>query len=328
MRRGASDRPASSEANDAPVARSTVTKNAQTGQEQHKQHQTLGEKQAERVEALRSAQSSEAEMASARARIAADITVQLEVRVRGKTLQQALREFGVPVATDVPEADAVASAYRKALAKYHPDRAMQKRLSLKAQVEAEEIYKMIQNLHDTWAERAPQHPDNNGDPFTATAASRRSTPGHGTPSWSSAAGHSYGAGRRAGAGARTSGRPTSAGANPSNISGNWSAQAQQRKHQNQQVIFATCHANSQSAAPSSMLRNHTSSSFLSISSRSLLVLLQLLCLLTPLSNWTWRDQSLGPLWLIQQPKSWFVQRTGGRDPSFSWLASGRSDWRQ
>ena len=88
-------------------------------------------------------------MVSSRARIAADITVQLDARVRGKSLRQALEEFGVPVARGMPESDAIASAYKKALAKFHPDRAMQKRLSLSAQVEAEETYKLLQNLHES-----------------------------------------------------------------------------------------------------------------------------------------------------------------------------------
>ena len=202
-------------------------KTAQTVQQQ-RQQQTLGEKQAERVEALRSAQSSEAEMASSRARIAADITIQLDVRVRGKSLRQALEEFGVPVARDMPESDAIASAYKKALAKFHPDRAMQKRLSLNAQVEAEETYKLLQNLHEVWTKRAAQRPDIN-NPFAATAASRRDTTD--TPSWSSAAGHAYGAGRRTGTGARPGGRPRSAGTNANNANGygKWSTKGQQQQ---------------------------------------------------------------------------------------------------
>jgi DnaJ-domain-containing protein 1 len=206
---------------------------------QQQQRQTLGEKQADRVEALRSAQSSEAELAATRARLSSDIIVQLNARVRGKTLRQALTEFGVAVARDVPEADAIASAYRKALAKYHPDRAMRKGLSLAAQVEAEETYKLLQNLHEDWSKRAARA---NDSPFAANAASRRNTAaaaaggggGGGWDDWSSAAGHAYGAGRRGGGGGAAAGgarRPGSAGSNASGApGGRWSAnQARQQQ---------------------------------------------------------------------------------------------------
>ena len=245
MSRDASDSLTPPEPSNAslPQRANAGTKKKQTDHQQ-RQQQTLGEKQAVRVEALRSAQSSEAEMASARAHIAADITVELDARVRGKSLRQALEEFGVPVARDVPESDAIPSAYKKALAKFHPDRAMQKGLSLRAQVEAEETYKLILNLHEAWTKNSPQQPDIDADPFAATAASRRNATD--TPSWSSAAGHAYGAGRRTGAGAR----PRSAGANARNAarSGKWSAgQAQgQRQHQ---VCVAPKRANRQSASP-------------------------------------------------------------------------------
>ena len=233
MRRDASDSLAPSESSNASLPqRANAGTNKKQTDHQQRQQQTLGEKQAVRVEALRSAQSSEAEMACARARIAADVTVELDARVRGKSLRQALEEFGVHVARDLPESDAIPSAYKKALAKFHPDRAMQKGLSLSAQVEAEETYKLLQNLHEAWASKSLQHSDIDADPFAATAASRRNATD--MPNWSAAAGHAYGAGRRTGAGAR----PRSAGANARNSarSGTWSAG--QAQGQQQQVCIA------------------------------------------------------------------------------------------
>jgi hypothetical protein len=47
----------------------------------------------------------------------------------------------------IPE---LGKAYKKALAKHHPDRATQKGASWEIVVEAEEVYKLIQNKHTEW----------------------------------------------------------------------------------------------------------------------------------------------------------------------------------
>eukprot|EP01047_Picozoa_sp_COSAG01_P082988 COSAG01_NODE_17181_length_1172_cov_3.065238_2_plen_117_part_01 len=44
----------------------------------------------------------------------------------------------------------VAKAYRRALVKFHPDRAAQRGLGARGQLEAEETYKLLQNLHEEW----------------------------------------------------------------------------------------------------------------------------------------------------------------------------------
>eukprot|EP01047_Picozoa_sp_COSAG01_P086386 COSAG01_NODE_19401_length_1011_cov_2.995614_1_plen_44_part_10 len=41
-----------------------------------------------------------------------------------------------------------AKAYRKALIKFHPDRAQQRGLGMAQLIEAEETYKLIQNLYE------------------------------------------------------------------------------------------------------------------------------------------------------------------------------------
>ena len=91
--------------------------------------QTLGEKQDDRVRALRSAQCEEAERASERERAAPAIIARLRARVDRKPFRQVLAEFGVPVAPGAGEEEGVAAAYRKALVKFHPDRALQRGLS-------------------------------------------------------------------------------------------------------------------------------------------------------------------------------------------------------
>ena len=99
------------------MARPDLVRSGSRKQHQHQTTdgpaQTLTEKQATRVEALRSAQTSEAEQASERARLATGIIAQLQSRVRGKRLREALDEFRIPVKRNVPETEAIASAYRK-----------------------------------------------------------------------------------------------------------------------------------------------------------------------------------------------------------------------
>jgi len=91
--------------------------------------QTLGEKQDDRVRALRSAQCEEASRASERERAAPAIIARLRARVDRKPFRQVLAEFGVPVAAGAGGEEGVAAAYRKALVKFHPDRALQRGLS-------------------------------------------------------------------------------------------------------------------------------------------------------------------------------------------------------
>ena len=63
--------------------------------------------------------------------------------VQGKSYSQVLRSFGIIVRADATPAE-LSKARKKALVKYHPDRAVGRGAPWEKVVEAEEIYKLLQ----------------------------------------------------------------------------------------------------------------------------------------------------------------------------------------
>jgi hypothetical protein len=71
----------------------------------------------------------------------------LAQKVKGKSFAAALCAFGIQVVDDATTAE-LQKARKKALVKFHPDRAIQRGEPWEKIVEAEEIYKLLQNLHE------------------------------------------------------------------------------------------------------------------------------------------------------------------------------------
>lgn len=112
-------------------------------------------------------------------------------------------------------AQAVARAYRAALVAHHPDRALQRGLDAAGQLRAEEVYKLLQNLHERYvqAQEPPPPPP-------------RQEPGE----WPSAQGSSAAAGRGARRPRRGEELPSAAAAAAAELGGGrWSAAAAARR---------------------------------------------------------------------------------------------------
>ena len=128
----------------------------------------LKRNQAQRVHDLREANKGEASKAAAKQKLVSDICDKLQRQVKNKSFPQAMEAFGIKIVREdgdgkrLPEAEAMAKAYKKAMVKYHPDRAQQRGLGEEALLEAEETYKLIQNLYETYRRKpsaaAPKKP--------------------------------------------------------------------------------------------------------------------------------------------------------------------------
>lgn len=110
-------------------------------------------------------------------------------------------------------AQAVARAYRAALVAHHPDRALQRGLDAAGQLRAEEVYKLLQNLHERYVQAQEPPPP-------------RQEPGE----WPSAQGSSAAAGRGARRPRRGEELPSAAAAAAAELGGGrWSAAAAARR---------------------------------------------------------------------------------------------------
>ncbi|CAM6122757.1 unnamed protein product [Calypogeia fissa] len=109
-------------------------------------------KQKERIEELRLSQRKEERQMDLRDQLRGQVRTELE-RVAANCLDFAtlLRKLGVPVeGGSQPSTQQVNAAYKKALFKFHPDRAVaSSQGEPRKQVEAEEKFKLIQRLKDT-----------------------------------------------------------------------------------------------------------------------------------------------------------------------------------
>jgi DnaJ-class molecular chaperone len=75
--------------------------------------------------------------------------------VRGKSFAEALRAFGVNVALNATREELL-KARKRALVQFHPDRMLSKGEPWHKIVEAEEIYKLLQNLHEQQQQQQQQ----------------------------------------------------------------------------------------------------------------------------------------------------------------------------
>ena len=127
--------------------------------------------QEKRLAQLRARTAMESSRAAEKQELVRSISVKLQRRVCGRPFPKVLAAFGVE-SSGSSEA-AMAKAYKKALVKYHPDRAAQRGCEYEEQLEMEETYKLLQNLHSEWTEslRAGVEPEEEEDepPFTPPA---------------------------------------------------------------------------------------------------------------------------------------------------------------
>ena len=115
--------------------------------------------QAARVASLRAEKEREGAEAAATVAMVSRIADRLERDlVAGRSFVEVLEKVGVTVSLDDvefggdEEEQVVAKAVRRALIKFHPDRAVQKGLGVEETLEATETYKLLQNLHGEWLE--------------------------------------------------------------------------------------------------------------------------------------------------------------------------------
>lgn len=115
-----------------------------------------------RVRVLREQVEADRQKAAERQRARAEICDLLKAKVAKKSFPAVLEAFGVQIRREdaegeqIAEKEAIAKAYKKAMVKYHPDRAQQRGLSEAEQVEAEETYKLLQNLYENYTRPRPR----------------------------------------------------------------------------------------------------------------------------------------------------------------------------
>jgi outer membrane protein assembly factor BamB len=110
----------------------------------------LAQKQANRVTALRQEQEKAAGAAAEKQALVQALERQLQKTIAGRTFPQVLVKLGVLTAEEGSEASVINRAYRKALIENHPDRCRAKGYTVEQTVEAEEIYKLLQNEQQKW----------------------------------------------------------------------------------------------------------------------------------------------------------------------------------
>lgn len=115
-----------------------------------------------RVRVLREQVEADRQKAAERQRARAEICDLLQAKVGKKSFPAVLEAFGVQIQREdaegeqIAEKEAIAKAYKKAMVKYHPDRAQQRGLREAEQVEAEETYKLLQNLYENYTRPRPR----------------------------------------------------------------------------------------------------------------------------------------------------------------------------
>lgn len=192
--------------------------------------QDLRKNQAQRVHDLREQAKDEEKKAVDKQRAVSDICDRLAAKVKNKSFSAVLETFGIKVNREdgegkrIPEAEAMAKAYKKAMVKFHPDRAQQRGLGEAAQMEAEETYKLLQNLYENYR-RKPSPP---------SGSSGRSGNGGGARTGQGKAGARQGhygqrPGAAAGAGAARPRKPSGGSANRGGYAAGGGGSAQQQK---------------------------------------------------------------------------------------------------
>ena len=122
--------------------------------------QDLRRNQAQRVHDLREQAKDEEKKAVDKQKAVSEICDRLAAKVKNKSFPAVLESFGIQINREddlgkrIPEAEAMAKAYKKAMVKFHPDRAQQRGLGEAAQMEAEETYKLLQNLYENYRRKA------------------------------------------------------------------------------------------------------------------------------------------------------------------------------
>ena len=121
---------------------------------EREQATALRRAQSEKVAALRRERAEADQRASEKQELQRTISIKLQRKIAGRSFPKVLGAFGVPVplagGRADPEPAAMAKAYKKALIKYHPDRAARQGADFSIQLEMEETYKLLQNLHQEW----------------------------------------------------------------------------------------------------------------------------------------------------------------------------------
>jgi hypothetical protein len=109
--------------------------------------QALRKQQEQRVKDLRQAEAASTKQQADKQQLIAQLERRLQAKIAGCTGSQRfvgiLKAFGIPCENN--EQATVQKAYRKALIKYHPDKAQRKGEGWQKVAESEEIYKLIQN---------------------------------------------------------------------------------------------------------------------------------------------------------------------------------------
>jgi hypothetical protein len=107
----------------------------------------LRKQQEQRVKDLRQAEAASTKQQADKQQLIAQLERRLQAKIAGCTGSQRfvgiLKAFGIPCENN--EQATVQKAYRKALIKYHPDKAQRKGEGWQKVAESEEIYKLIQN---------------------------------------------------------------------------------------------------------------------------------------------------------------------------------------
>ena len=149
--------------------------------------QDLRKNQAQRVHDLREQAKGEEAKAVDKQKAVSEICDRLAAKVKNKSFPAVLESFGIKVNREdcegkrIPEAEALAKAYKKAMVKFHPDRAQQRGLGEAAQMEAEETYKVIQNLYENYRRKASPTASSSSSGSGSGSGSARSGAGRGNP---------------------------------------------------------------------------------------------------------------------------------------------------
>jgi tetratricopeptide (TPR) repeat protein len=157
-------------------------------QRERDQATALRRAQSEKVAALRKDRAEADQRATEKQELQRTISVKLQRKIAGRSFPKVLGAFGVPVAATGGRQDeptAMAKAYKKALIKYHPDRAARQGADFSIQLEMEETYKLLQNLHQEWQSQASgggrghEASDEDEPPPPSPASARRPSKGQG-----------------------------------------------------------------------------------------------------------------------------------------------------
>lgn len=156
---------------------------------EREQASALRRAQSKKVAALRKERAEADQRASEKQELQRAISVKLQRKIAGRSFPKVLGAFGVPVPSAGGRADPepadMAKAYKKALIKYHPDRAARQGADFSIQLEMEETYKLLQNLHQEWQSQieagssGQQGPSDNNQPPSKHTNTRHPRQGQG-----------------------------------------------------------------------------------------------------------------------------------------------------